>query len=299
MLFTLVWGLIDAEKHGWGHFTPFAWLITVTVLLALFIAWETREERIRHPHIPLSLFRSPQFSSGVAMAVSTFIGLYAVLFFVTLYMQRVHGYTASETGVRLLALTGVMGVSAFAGSKVVARFGPPLPLLVGGLLSAAGLIGLSRLGPDTSFSAIWPYLALIGLGFFVQLRPDSRARSSVEHLPVTAGWPAVLQSTAVQIGGLLGLSILGSVIVSRVSSTLPHKLRQAGVPSLSRRSAQWRRSWHRSGGSSPSPEVCRRAPPTRSPRSSQLAFTAGLDTAWRSRPRSSASPESLRLWCAR
>ena len=46
-LFTLLWGLIDAEKHGWGHFQPFAWLITSALLLVLFVAWEVREERIR------------------------------------------------------------------------------------------------------------------------------------------------------------------------------------------------------------------------------------------------------------
>jgi EmrB/QacA subfamily drug resistance transporter len=162
-LFTLLWGLIDGEKHGWGHFTPFAWLITAAALLALFIAWEIREERIRQPHIPLSLFRSPQFSSGVVMALAVLMGYFAVLFFVSLYFQRVHGYTASQTGVRLLALTGVMGISALAGSRAVAKIGPRVPLLVGALLSAGGLIGLSRLGPHTSYNLIWPFLTEAGV----------------------------------------------------------------------------------------------------------------------------------------
>ena len=99
------------------------------------------------------------------MALAVLMGYFYVLFFVTLYFQRVHGYTASQTGVRLWALTGVMGISAFAGSRAVAKIGPRVPLLIGALLSAAGLIGLSRLGPHTSYSSIWPFLALIGLGF--------------------------------------------------------------------------------------------------------------------------------------
>ena len=228
-LFTLIWGLIDAEKHGWGHFTSVAWLVTAALLLVLFIAWEIREERVRQPHIPLSLFRSAQFSSGVVMALAVMIGLYSVLFFVTLYLQRVHGYTASQTGVRLLALTGVMGISAFAGSRVVAKIGPRVPLLVGALLSAGGLIGLSRLGPQTSFSSIWPFLALVGLGFGPAQTAFARAIVGGAP-PGQAGIAGGMTSTAVQVGGLLGLSVLGSVIVSRVTSTLPHKLTQAGVP---------------------------------------------------------------------
>jgi EmrB/QacA subfamily drug resistance transporter len=228
-LFTLIWGLIDAEKHGWGRFTPFAWLITAALLLVLFIAWEIREERVRQPHIPLSLFRSAQFSSGVVMAVAVMIGLFSVLFFVSLYLQRVHGYTASQTGVRLLALTGVMGISAFAGSRAVAKIGPRVPLLAGALLSAGGLIGLSRLGPQTSFSSIWPFLALIGLGFGPAQTAFARAIVGGAP-PGQAGIAGGMTSTAVQVGGMLGLSVLGSVIVSRVASTLPHKLTQAGVP---------------------------------------------------------------------
>ncbi|MBV8999364.1 MAG: MFS transporter, partial [Solirubrobacterales bacterium] len=277
MLFALVWGLIDAEKHGWGHFTPYAWLITAAGLLALFIGWEIREERIRHPHIPLSLFRSPQFSSGVLMAVSSFTAFYAVTFFVTLYLQRVHGYSASQTGVRLLALTGVMGISAFAGSRVVSRYWPPLPLLAGALLYAGGLIGLSRLGPDTSFSSIWPYLALIGLGFGPTQTGFSRAIVGGAP-PRYGGIAGGLQSTAVQVGGMLGLSILGSVIVSRVSSTLPQRLTQAGVPS---------QLTHQLAGTGHSvAQGLVRIPggvPTSVARAittgSQLAFTAGLDTA--------------------
>jgi EmrB/QacA subfamily drug resistance transporter len=276
-LFTLLWGLIDAEKHGWGHFQPFAWLITSALLLVLFIAWEIREERIRQPHIPLSLFRSAQFSSGVVMALAVLMGYFSVLFFVTLYFQRVHGYTASQTGVRLLALTGVMGISAFAGSRAVAKIGPRVPLLIGALLSAAGLIGLSRLGPHTSYSSIWPFLALIGLGFGPA--QTAFARAIVGGAPPGQGGIAGgMTSTAVQVGGLLGLSVLGSVIVSRVTSTLPHKLTQAGVPAQLVRQLQG--SAHSiAQGIVPIPRGLSASTNQAITKSDLLAFTAGLDTA--------------------
>jgi EmrB/QacA subfamily drug resistance transporter len=277
LLFTLVWGLIDAQKHGWGHFTPFAWLIAAALLLLAFVAWELREERIRHPHIPISLFRNPQFSAGVLMAFSSYVGFYAVLFFVGLYMQRVHGYSAIGTGVRFLALTGVMGASAFVGSRVVARIGPPLPLLIGGLLYTAGLVGFSRLGPDTSFSSVWPFLTLVGLGFGPTQTGYSRAIVGGAP-PRYAGIAGGLQTTAIQVGGLLGLSVLGAVIVSRVSSVLPDKLAAAGVPP--RLADQLGGTAHGvaqglvsvpDGVSAPTAHAITRG--------SQLAFTAGLDTA--------------------
>ena len=276
-LFTLIWGLIDAEKHGWGHFTPAAWLITAALLLALFIAWEIREERVRQPHIPLSLFRSAQFSSGVVMALAVMMGLYSVLFFVTLYLQRVHGYTASQTGVRLLALTGVMGISAFAGSRAVAKIGPRFPLLVGALLSAGGLIGLSRLGPQTPFSSIWPFLALIGLGFGPAQTAFARAIVGGAP-PGQAGIAGGMTSTAVQIGGLLGLSVLGSVIVTRVTSTLPHKLTQAGVPTQLVHQLQG--TGHSiAQGIVPIPRGLPASTAQAITKSDLLAFTAGLDAA--------------------
>jgi EmrB/QacA subfamily drug resistance transporter len=158
-LFSLVWGLIDAENHGWGHFQPFAWLLTASALLAVFIVWELREQRVGQPHIPLGLFRSRQLSAGVVMVLSAFFAMFAVLFFVTLYLQRAHGYSAVQAGVRLLALTGVMGLSAFIAGRVVSKIGPRVPLLIGALLSAGGLIGLSRLNPSSSYDAMWPFLS--------------------------------------------------------------------------------------------------------------------------------------------
>lgn len=276
-LFTLVWGLIEAERNGWGHFTPFAWLIAAALLLVLFVAWEIREERVRHPHIPLSLFRSPQFSAGVLMAFSSYIGFYSVLFFVSLYLQRVHGYSATQTGVRFLTLTAVMGVSAFLGSRIVAKFGPPLPLLIGGLLYTAGLVGFSRLGPDTSFSSVWPFLTLVGLGFGPTQTGYSRAIVGGAP-PRYAGIAGGLQTTVIQVGGLLGLSVLGSVIVSRVSSTLPERLAAAGVqPRLLHQLSGTAHSVAQ--GLVPSPRGIPIATSHAITRGDHLAFTTGLDTA--------------------
>lgn len=228
-LFTMVWGLIDAERDGWSHWRPFEWLLTAVVVLGAFAVWEAREQRLRRPRIPLGLFRSRQLSAALGMVLSAFFALFAALFYLTLYLQRVEGDTAIAAGVHLLALTGVMALGAVVAGRVVGTIGPCVPLLVGALLSAGGLVGLSRLSVHSSYSTMWPFLTLVGLGLGPVQTGASRAIVGGVP-PAQAGAAGGLQATGAQIGGLLGLAVLGSVITSRVTSVLPHKLIAAGVP---------------------------------------------------------------------
>jgi EmrB/QacA subfamily drug resistance transporter len=225
-LFCLVWGLMQAEQHGWARAGTLGWLAGAAVAVAAFIAWEGRA---RMPHIPLRLFRSVQLDAGLAMIVTGVFGIYGVLFFVTLYLQRVQGDTAIGAGVRLLAFTGVMGVSAVIAGRAVAKIGPRIPLFIGSLVISAGLAGLSRLGPASDYNHLWPFLALVGLGVGPLQTGASRAVVGGAP-PENAGIAGGMFSTATQLGGLLGLSVLGTVIVDRVSSVLPAKLASAAVP---------------------------------------------------------------------
>ena len=228
-LFCLVWGLVQAEQHGWARAGTLGWLAGAAIAVSGFIAWERREGRVRMPHIPLGLFKSASLDAGLAMIVSAIFGLYGVLFFITLYLQRVQGYSAIGAGVRLLAFTGVMGVSAVIAGKAVTRIGPRIPLLIGSLVISGGLAGLSRLGPTSGYSHLWPFLVLVGLGVGPLQTGASRAVVGGAP-PENAGIAAGMLSTATQLGGLLGLSVLGTVIIDRVSSALPAKLASAGAP---------------------------------------------------------------------
>jgi len=227
-LFCLVWGLMQAEQHGWARAGTLGWLAGAAIAVSGLIAWE-RQDRVRAPHIPLRLFKSAQLDTGLAMMGLGMLGVFGVLFFVTLYMQRVLGYSPLQAGVRLLALTGVMGISAVIAGKAVARIGPRIPLFAGSLLIGGGLAGLSRLGPASGYSHLWPFLVLVGLGVGPIQTGASRAVVGGAP-PENAGVAGGMYSTATQVGGLLGLSVLGTVMIDRVSSVLPAKLASAGVP---------------------------------------------------------------------
>jgi EmrB/QacA subfamily drug resistance transporter len=238
-LLCLVWGLMQAEQHGWARAGTLGWLAAAAIAASGFIGWERREERARMPHIPLRLFTSAQLDTGLGMMASGMLAIFGVLFFVTLYMQRVLGYSAIAAGVRLLALTSVMGIGAFIAGRVVAKIGPAIPLFFGSLVISGGLAGLSRLGPTSGYNHLWPFLVLVGLGVGPVQTGASRAVVGGAP-PGNAGVAAGLYSTATQVGGLLGLSVLGTVMVDRVTSVLPATLAGAGVPTALARQLQGR-----------------------------------------------------------
>jgi predicted MFS family arabinose efflux permease len=225
-LFSLIWGFIQAETHGWGSTAVMSFLATAAVLLAGFVL---RQRVARSPLIPLNLFRSPRFSAGVGLVAVVAFCLFGVLFYITLYLQRVHGYSPVGAGVRMLALTAVIGVSAPLGGAIVGRIGPRLPLTAGFVLISSGLAGLSQLGPSSSYLGIWPWFLLMGLA--VGMVQTGASQAIVGSAPRDrAGIASGIQTTALQIGAVLGTSILGTIMASRVASVFTGKLVADGVP---------------------------------------------------------------------
>jgi EmrB/QacA subfamily drug resistance transporter len=225
-LFSLIWGLIRAESHGWGSTSVVSFLAAAAILLTAFVV---RQRVARSPLIPLSLFHSARFSAGVGLVVAVAFCLFGVLFYITLYLQRVHGYSPVGAGVRMLALTAVIGVSAPVGGMIVGRIGPRLPLAGGFTLIAIGLVGLSQLGPSSSYLGVWPWFLLMGIA--VGMVQTGASQAIVGNAPRDrAGIASGIQTTALQVGAVLGTSVLGTIMSSRVASVFTGKLVSAGVP---------------------------------------------------------------------
>ena len=225
-LFSLVWGIIQAETHGWGSAEVLSFLVAAAVLLTAFVF---RQRRAATPLIPLSLFSSRRFSAGVGLVVAVAFCLFSVIFYMTLYFQRVHDISPVGAGLRMLALTAVIGVSAPVGGTIVGRVGPRLPLTAGFLMIAAGMAGLSQLHPDSSYLAVGPWFLLMGLA--VGMVQTGASQAIVGNAPRDkAGIASGIQTTALQVGAVLGTSILGTVIASRVSAVFTGNLVSAGVP---------------------------------------------------------------------
>ncbi|MCW2947299.1 MAG: tetracenomycin resistance and export protein [Actinoallomurus sp.] len=226
MLFSLVWAVIKAPSYGWADVKTLAFFGAAIVLLALFVL---REMNTRQPLLPLGLFRSVPLSVGVVLMVLMAFGLFGGMFFLTFYLQSVHGLTPVATGVRLLPMMLAMMVASPIAGGVISKAGPRVPLVVGMALAGVAFLGLSRLGTDASFTGMAPWFAMLGIG----LSPVMVAATDiiVGNAPVAlAGVAGGLQQVAMQVGGALGTSVLGAVMTAKVAGVLPGHMKDAGLP---------------------------------------------------------------------
>ncbi|OUD01917.1 MFS transporter [Streptomyces swartbergensis] len=227
-MFCLVWALIKAPEWGWGDGRTWAFIIASVVGFALFAFWETK---VKEPLIPLALFRSVPLSAGVVLMILMAIAFMGGLFFVTFYLQNVHGMSPIDAGLHLLPLTGMMIVGSPLAGAMITKVGPRIPLAGGMALTAIAMYGMSTLETDTGSAIMSVWFALLGLG----LAPVMVGATEVivGNAPMElSGVAGGLQQAAMQIGGSLGTAVLGAVMASKVDSDLAGNWTKAGLPPL-------------------------------------------------------------------
>lgn len=227
-MFCLVWALIKAPTWGWGDGRTWGFIGASVLLFVVFAWWETR---VAEPLIPLTLFRSVPLSAGVVLMVMMAIAFMGGLFFVTFYLQNVHGLSPVDAGLHLLPLTGMMIVGSPLAGFAITKLGPRIPLASGMTLTAVAMYGMSTLKADTGSATMSIWFALLGLG----LAPVMVGATEVivGNAPMAlSGVAGGLQQAAMQIGGSLGTAVLGAVMASKVDSDLAGNWTGAGLPPL-------------------------------------------------------------------
>ncbi|WP_181803430.1 MFS transporter [Streptomyces shenzhenensis] len=227
-MFCLVWALIKAPSWGWGDGKTWTFIAVSVLGFGLFSFWETR---VKEPLVPLGLFRSVPLSAGVVLMVLMAIAFMGGLFFVTFYLQNVHGMDPVDAGLHLLPLTGMMIVGSPLAGAAITRLGPRIPLAGGMAATAIAMYGMSTLNADTGSALMSLWFALLGLG----LAPVMVGATEVivGNAPMElSGVAGGLQQAAMQIGGSLGTAVLGAVMASKVDSALPGNWADAGLPKL-------------------------------------------------------------------
>jgi EmrB/QacA subfamily drug resistance transporter len=227
-LFLLVWGLIKGSDYGWTSGKTITFFITAVVALAAFIV---RERAAAEPLLPLRLFRSVPLSAGVVLVMTLMFAMFGAMFFMTFYMENVHGLDPVGTGVRLLPMTAMMIVGAPLAGLVITKIGPRWPMVAGMLMAAVALFGLSRIGLASSLNDTIPWFILLGLGLSPVIVGGTEV--IVGNAPIQlSGVAAGLQSTSMQVGGTIGTAVLGAVMASKVDSLLPARWTAAHLPAL-------------------------------------------------------------------
>ncbi len=221
----LVYGLIHASQSGWSTTTTIASFVVAGASLVAFVV---RELTARQPLMKLAIFSDRTRTSTYVVMLLLSAALFAIFFFLTIYVQEIHGYSPLKAGFAFLPVS--FGIMAFAGlgSVLLQRIGA-LPLIVIGLSAVAiGLAWLSRLGVNSSYAtAILPPMLIMasGLGFaFISLFPTALAKIPSEM----AGLGSAMVNVMQQVGGSLGLSILVTVSATATTSKLKSLMVSAG-----------------------------------------------------------------------
>jgi EmrB/QacA subfamily drug resistance transporter len=225
----LVYTIIEAPNHGWGSARTVAGLGGAAAVLAAFVAWE---RRARAPMLDVALFRNPRFSAASGAVTITFFSLMGFIFLVTLYFQFLKGYGAFSTGLRLLPVATLVGITSVAGTRLAVRSGTKL-VVAGGLVSlAAGLLWTSTASETTTYLTIAGQMVLIGSGIGLTGAPATESIMGAVP-PAKAGVGSAINDATRILGATLGVAVIGSTYASLYRSRLDAV---DGIPEVARRS---------------------------------------------------------------
>jgi EmrB/QacA subfamily drug resistance transporter len=217
-LMIAVYAIVNGNEVGWLTGRTLGLLAAAAVLLAIFLGLEARA---RSPLVPLGLFRLRNIAVSNIVGVLWAGSMFAWFFLSALYLQLVLGYSPLEVGLAFLPGNLVMGaLSIGLSAKLVMRFGIRLPLAVGLLFAAVGLLLFARAPVDGNFVVdVLPSMILLGLGAGMAFNPVLlAAMSDVE--PTDAGLASGVVNTSFMMGGALGLAVLASLAASRTDTLL-------------------------------------------------------------------------------
>jgi EmrB/QacA subfamily drug resistance transporter len=209
--------LIEQPANGWGD--PMVWLPLVAGI-ACFALFIVREALARHPMLPLGLFRIRNFSIANLTTFSAYAGLIGGLFFVSLFLQQVAGYSALEAGLATTPISVLMFFLSPRFGRIASGTGPRLPMCVGPIVGGIGLLLLLRVGSDPSYLGdVLPALLVFGVGLSATVAPlTATVLDSVDphHVGVASG----VNNGVSRVAGLLAIAVLGAVISAHFAGAL-------------------------------------------------------------------------------
>jgi EmrB/QacA subfamily drug resistance transporter len=209
--FVLVYAIIQAGMNGWNE-PHVLWAFGgAVVLLAAFIIWELK---YKNAMLPIHFFKNMSFTgANIALTLVSF-GLIGSFFFLGQFLQSVQGYTPLEAGVRLLPMAAVSFASAASSAKVAQYLGTKITVAMGILIAAGGFFFFSRVAAvDISYGMFVLPMCIVSLGIGMVMSPATN--SIMGSVPVgQSGIGSAMNNTTRQIGGALGVAVLGTILNS-------------------------------------------------------------------------------------
>ena len=226
-LVAVLWAIIEAPAKGWGDSTVVAYLGIGVVVLIGFVVWELTSS---HPMLDVRFFKNRRFSAANVAITLVFFAMYGQMFLGTQYLQTVLGYSALESGLRMLPMALLMVAVAPLAPRLVERVGTKLVVGSGMLIAAAGLAVIATVPVSDGYLHILIGFCLASTGMALTMAPATE--SIMGSLPpAKAGVGSAMNDTTRQMGGALGVAILGSVFAMVYRPGMAEQLAGTGLSS--------------------------------------------------------------------
>ena len=234
-LTALVWAIIEGGESGWTHASTLTGFAVAAISLSLFTAWERQTP---NPMLDLAFFENRRFSAASLTVMLGYFSMFGAMFLLTQLLQFVLGYSALDAGVRILPFAVMMAALAPVSARLVEAFGTKLVVVGGMTLLAAGLLWAASLSDGSTYSDFLPTMMVMGGGVALTWAPATEAIMGALP-PTKAGVGSAVNDTVREVGGALGVAVLGSLVAGRFAShietsttSLPEPARETASDSL-------------------------------------------------------------------
>jgi EmrB/QacA subfamily drug resistance transporter len=222
----LLWGIIEAPNLSWTAPSIVGALVGSAVIIGAFVVWERRCD---HPMLPLRFFTKRRYSAAIASLALVLFALLGLFFLMTQYLQFVLSFSPLKTGLAISPVALVLLVVAPLSVVVARRIGTKLTVAGGLLLIAIGLGLLSRTTVHATYGDALPLFIVLGVGVGLAMAPSTE--SVMGSVPrAEAGVGSATSDTSMQIGGALGVAVLGTALTIRYQDVLRPLLAHQPVP---------------------------------------------------------------------
>jgi MFS transporter, DHA2 family, multidrug resistance protein len=216
----LVYAIIEAPHRGWASATSLSWFAAAVILLVVFFFWELHNPK---PMLNLRYFLDPRFGVAAGVITLVFFAMFGFFFLMTQYFQLVLGYGTLEAGLKQLPFAAVMIILAPRAPRLAARFGVNRVVSVGLLGVCGAMAAFSVVSSGTPYLALVPIIGLQAAGMAMII--PSMTGSIMAAVPMgKAGVGSAMNDTTRELGGALGVAVLGSLVASQYHSHLQSAL---------------------------------------------------------------------------
>jgi hypothetical protein len=228
---TLVFTIIEAPEVGWASGRSLASFGAAAVLFALFVGWERRAEP---PMLDVKLFRNLRFTAASGSVTIAFFALFGFSFIITQYFQFLKAYSPFETGIRLLPVAAAVVIASIVGTRLAVMVGNKAVVSTGLGFTVLGFLWVSTASVATPYLELAGQMILLGGGLGLTTAPATEAIMGVVPKE-KAGIGSAMNDATREVGGTLGVAVIGSVFASIYAARLAVP---AGLPAQAAQAAK-------------------------------------------------------------